>query len=426
MNSLHSAVPSGNPSARLIVAHGGDGDFPTQGPNDLNEYFTAPHLAAPRDRVTQPLPWEFSPDDFDLPEEMLTVRHRSKPEEGEVSVGAPPPLESDQPCGAPSAPAIQLFRDEDLVLLELSAESKDSESKERMRRILRRLRQLGGQRPLAVLPVDWNAILDQLESEFPNFHAFVEFLRGQFALGALGDGRIALPPVMFDGPPGVGKTEMVLRLADLFGSTSLVLDMASAQSGAALSGSEVFWANTREGRLFSTLAYGPTANPVVFLDELDKTGQDTGYRPDAALHQLLEPRTAARFQDLSVPEITLDASHVLWFAATNEVSRVEPPIRSRFEIFSIPAPDATQAALIAQSIYRAMILGKPWGHAMAPELPSSVAQHLAGFSPRAIRVKLAAACGRAAREGRRDITTADVARSKAVGTPSRRTIGFVA
>jgi hypothetical protein len=51
-----------------------------------------------------------------------------------------------------------------------------------------------------------------------------------------------------------------------------VVDMASAQSGSTLSGSESFGSNSEPGLLFELLAYQPLANPVIVLDELDKAG----------------------------------------------------------------------------------------------------------------------------------------------------------
>ena len=46
------------------------------------------------------------------------------------------------------------------------------------------------------------------------------------------------------------------------------------------------------------LAHQPLANPVMVLDELDKTDQQRQYDPLAALYTLLEPRSARDFIDL--------------------------------------------------------------------------------------------------------------------------------
>jgi ATP-dependent Lon protease len=319
-------------------------------------------------------------------------------------------------------PSLLVFAAEDVIQLDKSAEGKDSDTRERIRSVVKKLQGVEGSKPLALVPDGWRAKLEQFEADFPNFAAFVEFLRDRFALAELGDRSIDIPPVLFDGPPGIGKTEVALSFAALFETGSMELDMAVAQSNSALAGSEAFWANSREGRLFQTLAFGRTANPLVFLDELDKMSGAERHRPDAALYQLLEPRTASAFRDLSLQEIKLNASRVLWFAATNDLALLNPPIRSRFVVFSIPAPTREQCKAIAHSIYRNLLAANTWGAAMAPDISDLVATRVARLPPREMRIKLSQACGRAARQGRKEVKEDDVVLDETTRKPG---IGFI-
>ena len=321
------------------------------------------------------------------------------------------------------ASRICLYSPQDLAKLEALAEGRESDANQRLGEVVKKLKEHGdAHRTLTLIPEDWRRRLDQLAVDFPNFAEFVDFLHDQFALAEIGDGRLALPPILFDGDAGIGKTEVVLSLAEMFGTGKLVVDMASAQSGATLSGSDAFWTNTREGYLFELLAYGPTANPIVVLDELDKIFGDPRFRPDAALYQLLEPRTAAIFRDLSVRDLALDASHVLWFATTNEVERISAPLLSRFSLFRIPDPNQEQTLGIAQSIYRRMIQQHSWGAALAPEITEGVARRLADHPPRLIRTLIQRACGRAARNGRSELLADDIV---TLHQGSGRSMGFL-
>ncbi|MDT3670866.1 MAG: AAA family ATPase [Aromatoleum sp.] len=320
-------------------------------------------------------------------------------------------------------PTVVVYENEDVRALAQSADGKDQETRSRIMTVVRQLKASGGRKPLAVVPPNWSVFVDQLAYSYPNFSDFVELLRDQFTLSSvLGDGRVVLPPVLLDGPPGIGKTDIALTLGEWLGTRALVLDMASAQSGAALSGSDTFWSNSQPGQLFDVLAGGATANPIVVLDELDKVSEDGRHRPDSALYQLLEPRSAARFRDLSAPQVTLDASHVLWIATTNDTTRVPQPIRSRFVELSVPSPTREQVVRIAHRIYASFRKARPWAQAMSTTLPDSVAQLLCDSTPRAIRVQLERACGRAARQGRRELAVEDVELSEHA---SRRGIGFI-
>lgn len=329
----------------------------------------------------------------------------------------------DLPPGRAVGPHVEVFSKCGVADLERSADGKDSEVRSRILGTAKKLRQLGGDKPLAVVPLGWEVFLDGLEESHPNFHSFIEVLRDQFALTAhFGDGRVSLPPVLLDGPPGIGKTDFALTLAAWLQAPLLCLDMASAQSGAALAGSDAFWSNSQPGRLFDALALGPVANPVVMLDELDKVATGGRYSPEAALYQLLEPKSAMQFRDLSVPQVPLDASHVVWIATTNTSDVLSAPIRSRFVELSIPAPTREQVLRIVHSIYAGLRERKAWGRAMHETLPGGVAEMLADCTPRAIRVHLERACGRAARQGRSELVRGDVEIEKKAAP--RRGIGF--
>ena len=79
------------------------------------------------------------------------------------------------------------------------------------------------------------------------------------------------------------------------------------------------------------------------------------YNPLGALHQLLEPRQAKRFKDLSLPTLPLDASHVIWVATGNDIDAIEKPILDRFVVFEIEKPSAAHMRTIAQSVYQRVL-----------------------------------------------------------------------
>jgi ATP-dependent Lon protease len=344
----------------------------------------------------------------------------------DIGIKLPEPFEVLEPvCDTPPAlppPAVKIFNEEKIRVLERASEGRDSESKARMKEIVRRLYDASPYKSLVVVPSNWPQLLDQLDVDFPNFPEVVNFLRRQCALTSRGDGRLAWPPMLFDGDPGVGKTEFVFALADLFGTTAVVIDMASAQSGAALSGSETFWANSRPGEIFETLAFGEQANIIVILEEIDKTGRDQYYSPEGPLHLLLEPLTASKFIDLSVREVQLDASHILWVSTTNHVDLLSAPLRQRFTVFTIPTPTFEQTQVIAKAIYRRLLRQGTWGGTFEPELSDDVAKCLAVHSPRKIRMMLPSALGNAALADRDKVLVEDVVDNDPIATS--RSIGF--
>ena len=162
---------------------------------------------------------------------------------------------------------------------------------------------------------------------------------------------VRLPPIMLAGEPGVGKTAFAKELATFLGGGFYSVAMENAQTGAALSGSAQYWSNTRTGKVFDALIDDEYANPVFLVDELDKATGHQGCDPLAPLYQFLERHQAAVFHDESIPDLSIDASHITWLLTANDLTKVPAPILSRLQIFNVPAPDAVQARSILKRIF---------------------------------------------------------------------------
>jgi ATP-dependent Lon protease len=218
---------------------------------------------------------------------------------------------------------------------------------------------------------------------------------------------LRIPPLLLAGPPGVGKTHFALRLSEILGVPKFVYPLESAETVAALCGSDRHWANSEPGELYKLIVQGEYANPVVVLDEIDKANPGSSYRPTSALHAVLEPITASKLRDKSI-QLEFDASFVVYIATANRLSPIETSLVSRFELFHIELPGPRGAVSIARSI----------GHQAIKELrlekrfaapAGEVVQQLALIGcPRRMLKALKAAIGRAVLAGRRWLAVRDL------------------
>ena len=338
----------------------------------------------------------------------------------------PPATAPDQP--APQAPrATPQIAFLDAAGLRSFVErhcAKPDEKAKRAQYIAERIRAAGHERrKLGELPDDWTELIEDFQRDFPNFAELTEVLHDHFALHAMGDGRVAWSPILLVGPAGIGKTEAARWLAARLSLPFRVIDMASTQSSSPLAGSESFWSNSEPGVVFELLAYQQLANPVIVLDELDKTDQQRQYDPLAVLYTLLEPRSARDFIDLSIRDFAIDASHVNWIATANSIESISAPLLSRMTVLHVQAPTPEQVAHIARQMYGQMRAESPWGSGFAPTLDDQVVDKLKNLPPRTLGLALKRALGRAAREERDHIQVCDL---PALNSSPRKAMGFVA
>lgn len=286
-----------------------------------------------------------------------------------------------------------------------------------LRAVYEKMLRLGGQR-FTVKP---SALpeMEPLLGDLPNFAGVLEDIRKHLALCVDSEDCIELPPMLLLGEPGIGKTHFARRLSQLLGTGFGFVPMSSLTAGWVLSGASSQWKNAKPGKVFETFLNGDYANPVIVVDELDKTSTDGQFDPLGPLYELLEIETATRFVDEFV-ELPIDASGAVWLATANDPARIPEPLLSRLSVYEIDAPDAEGSARIAESIYREIRGAHDWGRQFPEVLSGSALERLASLPPREMRRAIQAGFGNAKIAGRSEIGADDIPDPRA----RKQRIGF--
>ena len=208
--------------------------------------------------------------------------------------------------------------------------------------------------PLAAVPPReaTDRALATLATEMPNFAAVIERVGDELALGRrLGPhATLRLPPFLLVGPPGIGKTRVARQLANSLGLAFASLALAGASDNRELAGTARGWSSAHPAWPVEQLAHLRSANPMLLVDEIDKAGgSDQNGRPAATLLAMLEPTTAAVYQDecLGGP---IDLSHINWILSANSANDLPAALMSRLIVLTVTAPEPDQVGRLLDSM----------------------------------------------------------------------------
>lgn len=244
--------------------------------------------------------------------------------------------------------------DDDSVEFEKKAESLNMPQNVRdtFKKEIEKLRRLNPQSPdysvqysylqlLTDLP--WG-IIDTVNSDFPEAEKILD--RDHYGLEKVKERILEQLAVMMNTPegrspiiclvgaPGVGKTSLGQSIACALSRKYQRVSLGGLHDEAEIRGHRRTYIGAMPGRIIDAIKRAGSSNPVLLLDEIDKTGNDFKGDPSAALLEVLDPEQNKHFHDNYV-DVDYDLSHVLFIATANTLSTIPQPLLDRMEIIDI-------------------------------------------------------------------------------------------
>jgi ATP-dependent Lon protease len=152
-------------------------------------------------------------------------------------------------------------------------------------------------------------------------------------MGVLRSSSANAPVFLFLGLQGVGKTSIAKSIAQSMGRKFSRISLGAIGDVRTLRGSPRYSPDAEPGQIIKALVRCGTMNPVILLDEIEKSSGNKGLLSDimAVLLEILDPEQNSTFVDHYI-DYPVDLSNVFFICTANNLGGLSAALLDRVEV----------------------------------------------------------------------------------------------
>ncbi|MCA9391763.1 AAA family ATPase [candidate division WWE3 bacterium] len=160
-------------------------------------------------------------------------------------------------------------------------------------------------------------------------------------------GEQAFPVLFLVGLPGIGKTSIAYTVAKAMNREFIRIPMGGMGSALQLRGESRITPEAEPGQVIKGLRRAQTKNPVILLDEIDRTAEQARSQIMGVLLELLDPEQNFEFTDYFI-NFPFDLSEVMFMASANNTAGISNAVLDRMELIKMPGYTDDEKIVIAR------------------------------------------------------------------------------
>ncbi len=155
------------------------------------------------------------------------------------------------------------------------------------------------------------------------------------------------PVLLLVGLVGTGKTTFAYSLAEALNRKLIRIPFGGMASAKELRGQSRLHLEAEPGSIIKGICQAGVRNPVILLDEIDRSAEETRMDIMGVLVELLDPAQNHSFVDNYI-DYPVNLSHAIFLATANNTTNIAAAVMDRLERINMPSYTDQEKIVIAQ------------------------------------------------------------------------------